>query len=153
MVDTMEIFWVQMTNTASMNTRKTMKKRNVEQSVQLAHTHNMHLAMDVRCFYRFFVNIFYFCFVVAIDVLLLLPSLLEPSRTQQNTPNKTRLVFEPHTQYEPIVIEYSEMQLPALSAIFLHTFFSQFHFCFCFVCVFVFFVLLRSLHAFGVGVS
>lgn len=95
----MEIFWVQMTNTASMNTRKTMKKRNVEQSVQLAHTHthNMHLAMDVRCFYRFFVNIFFFRFVVAIAVLLLLPSLLEPSRTQQNTPNKTRLVFEPHT--------------------------------------------------------
>lgn len=73
------------------------KRRTIGATCTHTHRHNMHLAMDVRCFYRFFVNIFFFRFVVAIAVLLLLPSLLEPSRTQQNTPNKTRLVFEPHT--------------------------------------------------------
>lgn len=150
MVDTMEIFWVQMTNTASMNTRKTMKKRNVEQSVQLAHTHT-----NTICIWRWMCDVFTvfsLTFSSFASLLLLLCCYCchhFSNRLALNRTHRTKRVSfssHTHTQYEPIVIEYSEMQLPALSAIFLHTFFSQFRFCFCFVCVFVFFVLLRSLY-------
>lgn len=73
--------------------------------------------------------------------------------------NKTRLAVEPHTQSDPIVMEYIfEMQLPALSAIFLYTRFCQFPFYFCFVfvcvCVMVFFsAVFSACMQVGVGVS
>lgn len=110
---TMENFGVQ---TVLTTTRKTMKKRNAKQSVQ--HTYKQYAFwLKYATFYRFF-SCFTFFFHVYMWVF---HHFFETTRTQENT--KCAI---PSKHIQSNLIEYSKMQLPALSAIFLYMFYSYF---------------------------
>lgn len=153
----MEIFWVQMTNTASMNTRKTMKKRNVEQSVQLAHTHT-----NTICIWRWMCDVFTvfsLTFSSFASLLLLLCCYCCHHFSNRLALNKThrtkRVSFSSHTH--TIRTDCNRIFRNAAARTFCdfstHVFQPvSFLLLFC-VCVRVFCAVAFSLHAFGVGVS
>lgn len=106
-------FWVQITTTRK---QKTMKKRSDEQSVQYSST--VCIWLNERRFYRFRSQFFGYFFAVAAAAAA---ASRKPSHSREY--NKTRRFFShTHTYMKRFDCNaIFEMQLPALSAIFLYT--------------------------------